>query len=142
MAAINREFLVDLPQLASFIEYLLPKTDGIFLAIDLFAIGGSPSATPSDQPTINAPTGYGLFPTAEFSLVAGARCHSRQLVEGPGNLMVDKIQASGGGVGLHGVIPVVIGKIHQLSHQLRIFFRGQAGDGFFDFNHGAHLILS
>jgi hypothetical protein len=43
MATINREFFVDFTQSARFIEYFLPKPDGLLLIIDLFAIGCTPS---------------------------------------------------------------------------------------------------
>ena len=96
MAAINREFLVDLPQPAILIEYFLPKAYGVFLAVHLFTIGCTPAASPGDQAPIDAATGRGELPSAELTLVAGARCHRRRSVESPGNLMVDRIHGDPG----------------------------------------------
>ena len=52
---------------------------------------------------------------------------------GPGDLVVDEIQSSGGGIRFHRAIPIVVRKIHQIGHKLRILLGGQAGNGFFDF---------
>jgi hypothetical protein len=51
-----------------------------------------------------------------------------------GNLPVDEVKSACCGIGFHGAIPVVVGKIHQVRHQLCILLSRQAGNCFFDFN--------
>jgi hypothetical protein len=72
MAMINREFIVDFPQPAHFVEYLLPKPERVLIRIDFLAISGTPATATRNLPAIN-PTAPGCrIPPAEFPLVLRA----------------------------------------------------------------------
>ena len=138
MTVINREFLVDFPQSSGFVQYLLPKSKGSFLLVDLFAVGGKSSAATSNQTEIDPPAVGGGLPITELPLVGSARAHTRPSMTRPRNLPVDEIQPAGRRVRFHCVVPVVIGKVHQVGHQFGIFFGRKPGDRFFDFDNRAH----
>ena len=138
MAAINREFLVDFPQLSGFVQYFLPESQGSLLFVDLFAVGGKPSAATGDQTAIDPPAVGGGLPITELPLVGSARAHTRPSMTRTRNLPVDKIQPAGCRIRFHRAVPVVIGKVHQVGHQLGIFFGRKSGDRFFDFDNRAH----
>jgi hypothetical protein len=57
MAAINREFLVDLLQPTSFVEYFLPKSKRVFGCIYLFAVVCAPATATGYPTTVNTATG-------------------------------------------------------------------------------------
>jgi hypothetical protein len=69
MATINREFLMDLLQPASFIEYFLPKSKGIFGGIHFFAVVRAPTTATGNPATVNTTTSRVGYPISEFPLV-------------------------------------------------------------------------
>jgi hypothetical protein len=69
MAAINWEFLVDFPQPARFVEYLLPKPDRVFIRVDFLAVSGTPATAAPDVTAVNPATTFRFLPVPKLPLI-------------------------------------------------------------------------